>query len=396
MNKNFKGFHPISLVVAIVLLASTSTAYAAIKSGASCTKLGAISTSAGKKYTCIKNGKKLVWDKGLVIAKPTQPSTPTSKQSPIPTPIPTVSSDPIAPTSFDNLLDRYKGIGPAVWKEAQALANAGNQTSEFEIQIGPNTTPAPLVNNPLNYLSRISKLWSNYTQPTKTKVFLFNVNDVSWVQQKNRDLGGSFHTPETIAGACTSAENCSSFGGAYKGLGQLFIGVQMKNFDDYSIGFVRGNFGHEYTHTVQYTALSAPANVKLPCWYAEGQPQVPGQTLGFETQANYLKSRTSWTSKSPGILGDYSPDSILKFYALTGGSGTGTCNADYRPRVYDVGYMTVEALASIKGIQSTMDVVVGVGKGMTFDESFKNVYGISWAEASLILAKVVSAEFMKP
>jgi hypothetical protein len=123
---------------------------------------------------------------------------------------------------------------------------------------------------------------------------------------------------------------------------------------------------------------------------------VPGQTLGFETQANYLKSRTSWTSKSPGILGDYSPESILKFYALTGGSGTGTCNADYRPRVYDVGYMTVEALASIKGIQSTMDVVVGVGKGMTFDESFKNVYGISWAEASPILAKVVSAGFMKP
>jgi hypothetical protein len=380
MNKNFKGFHPISLMVAIVLLASTSTAYAAIKSGASCTKLGAISTSAGKKYTCVKKGKKLVWNKGVAIAEPK----------------PAVASDPIAPTSFDNLLERYKGIGPTVWKEAQALSNAGTQISEFEIQIGPNTTPAPGVSKPLTYLSRISKLWSNYTQPTKTKVFLFNFNDVSWVQQKNRDLGGSIHTPETIGGACTSAENCSSFGGAYNGVGQLYIGVQIKSFDDYSIGFVRGNFGHEYTHTVQYTALNAPANVKLPCWYAEGQPQVPGQTLGFETQANYLKSRTSWTSKSPGILGDYSPDSILKFYALTGGSGTGTCNADYRPRVYDVGYMTVEALASIKGIQSTMDVVVGVGKGMTFDESFKNVYGISWAEASPILAKVVSAEFIKP
>jgi hypothetical protein len=391
----------ISFIVSAVFLGQFS-AMAAAKAGGSCTKLGATSTSLGKKYTCIKNGRKLVWNNGVPVIKPVPVVSPTASPTPIPTPTPTssskpsISSDPIAPTSFDNLLDRHKGIGPAVWKEAQTLANAGNQTSEFEIQIGPNTTPAPLVSNPLNYLSRISKLWSNYTQPTKTKVFLFNVNDVSWVQQKNRDLGGSFHTPETIAGACTSAENCSSFGGAYKGLGQLFIGVQIKNFDDYSIGFVRGNFGHEYTHTVQYTALSAPANVKLPCWYAEGQPQVPGQTLGFETQANYLKSRTSWTSKSPGILGDYSSDSILKFYAMTGGSGTGTCNADYRPRVYDVGYMTVEALASIKGIQSTMDVVVGVGKGKTFDESFKNVYGISWAEASPILAKVVSAEFMKP
>jgi hypothetical protein len=58
--------------------------------------------------------------------------------------------------------------------------------------------------------------------------------------------------------------------------------------------------------------------------------------------------------------------------------------------------MTVEALASIKGIQSTMDVVVGVGKGMTFDESFKNVYGVSWADAAPILAQVVSAEYLNP
>ena len=354
------------------------TALAAVKAGGSCSKVGMTSTSAGKKYTCIKSGKKLVWNKGVVVARPT----------------PTL--DPVAPTSFEDVVERYKGIGPAVWKEAQALSLAGTQTSQFEIQIGPNTTPASGVSNPNTYLARISKLWSNYNQPTKTKVFLFNFNDVGWVKQRNLELAGSIHTPETIAGACTSAENCSSFGGAFNGLGQLYIGVQIKNFDDYSIGFVRGNFGHEYTHTVQYMALNAPANAKLPCWYAEGQPQVPGQALGFETQANYLKSRTSWTTRPAGILVDYSPSSILKFYEMTGGSGNGNCNSDFRPRAYDLGYMTVEALASIKGIQSTMDVVVGVGKGLSYAESFKSVYGLSWDEAAPILARVVSQEFMKP
>ena len=375
-----KRFSFLLSIVTLSLIPVTAVSAQKITPGSTCKVLNQKAVYQNKTYTCIKSGKKLIWNKGVTNAAQK----------------PTTILDPIAPTSFENLIERYRGIGPVVWKEAQALSGAGAQSSEFEIQIGPNTSPASAVSKPLTYLARISKLWSNYAQPTKTKVFLFNFKDVSWVQQKNRELKGSAHTPETIGGACTSAENCSSFGGAYNGEGQLYIGVQIKNFDDYSIGFVRGNFGHEYTHTVQYTALSAPANTKLPCWFAEGQPQVPGQTLGFETQANYLKSRISWTSRSPGILGDYSPESIMKFYAMTGGSGTGTCNAEYRPRSYDLGYMTVEALASIKGIQSTMDVVVGVGKGMTFDESFKNVYGISWAEASPILAKVVSAEFMKP
>ena len=57
--------------------------------------------------------------------------------------------------------------------------------------------------------------------------------------------------------------------------------------------------------------------------------------------------------------------------------------------------MTVEALASIKGIESTMQVVVGVSQGLTFNQSFEKVYGISWNQAAPILAKVVSLEFSR-
>jgi len=382
------------LLISCVLLTSLvfpQKSFAAVKAGDSCKKVGITATANGKKFTCVKSGKKLVWNKGVAVSQP-KPG-----EDPAPTIIPTpatVIAKP--PTSFDDLVANYQGIPDVVWNEAQALANSGSQKSQFEIEIGPNTSPAAGANDPSIYLSRISKLWSNYSQPTKTKVFLYNYKDVGWVQQKNRGLQGSVHTPEIIGSACTSAENCSSFGGAYNGLGQLYIGVQVKNFDDYSIGFVKGNYGHEYTHTVQYMALNAPANVKLPCWYAEGHPQVPGQTLGFETRTNYLKSRKSWTTRTPGVLGDYSPESILKFYSMTGGSGTGTCNAEYRPRSYDIGYMTVEALAAIKGIQSTMDLVVAVGKGNTFAESFKTVYGITWEEAAPVLAKTVSLVFTKP
>jgi hypothetical protein len=102
-----------------------------------------------------------------------------------------------------------------------------------------------------------------------------------------------------------------------------------------------------------------------------------------------------WFRNPAGALGDYSPESILKFYSLAGISKFGNCDPKIRSRIYDVGYMTVEALAAIKGVNATMDVVVGVSQGLTFEDSFKKVYEISWAEAAPVLAKVVSAEFMR-
>ncbi len=51
-------------------------AFAALpKAGASCSKAGATKTATNKKYTCIKSGKKLIWNKGVKISQPQpQPS----------------------------------------------------------------------------------------------------------------------------------------------------------------------------------------------------------------------------------------------------------------------------------------------------------------------------------
>ena len=57
----------IALVVSISFIgaALTSPAYGAVKAGAACTKAGSTSVASGKKYTCIKSGKKLAWNKGV-------------------------------------------------------------------------------------------------------------------------------------------------------------------------------------------------------------------------------------------------------------------------------------------------------------------------------------------
>jgi len=58
-----------ALLLSILLLTALpiSTSSAAIKAGSKCAKAGATSTSAGKKYTCIKSGKKLIWNNGVMI-----------------------------------------------------------------------------------------------------------------------------------------------------------------------------------------------------------------------------------------------------------------------------------------------------------------------------------------
>ena len=78
--------------IALVFVIATSflcgsISFAAVKSGSACTKQGATSIYSGKKYTCIKSGKKLVWDKGVIVKNaitdtPGLPKTePTSKPS---------------------------------------------------------------------------------------------------------------------------------------------------------------------------------------------------------------------------------------------------------------------------------------------------------------------------
>jgi len=55
-------------IFALALLAISHPVSSAAKKpvpGATCTKLKATQVFKGKKYTCIKSGKKLVWNKGV-------------------------------------------------------------------------------------------------------------------------------------------------------------------------------------------------------------------------------------------------------------------------------------------------------------------------------------------
>ena len=73
-----------ALVVGLLVMPSSS---GAVKAGTSCKKAGLQTVDSGRKYTCVKQGKKFVWNKG-VVAKAVPVTKPSPSATPTPTPTP--------------------------------------------------------------------------------------------------------------------------------------------------------------------------------------------------------------------------------------------------------------------------------------------------------------------
>jgi hypothetical protein len=69
MNKKLIAlFSILSLYLSLPLI----PANAAVKAGGTCSSAGITSVSSNKTYTCIKSGKKLIWNKGVIVSQNSQ------------------------------------------------------------------------------------------------------------------------------------------------------------------------------------------------------------------------------------------------------------------------------------------------------------------------------------
>ena len=111
----------VATVVSLIVLSSVlaAPAFSAVKAGTACKKVGFTSTAGGKKYTCVKSGKKTVWDKGVLVTKPVAEPVATPSPTPSPTQTEAPAQVPVGlwqETQF-KILAQFKQLKPAKIQE---------------------------------------------------------------------------------------------------------------------------------------------------------------------------------------------------------------------------------------------------------------------------------------
>ena len=374
MNKKFLG---ILITPFFVGLSLSTPAFAAVKAGGACKSLKQQVVYQNNTFTCVKSGKKLMWGKGVAI-------------------------EPAAPTSFDDLLANYKGIPAAAWKSTQAnIASNTLPTPPLEIVLGPNTKMPYDKNVSETALKKITGIFKNFVQPPRQTSVFYNFTDLDWAKEYLATFKNPFRVSNSYSDQavehCPSAFMCrGAFGNYAVGTGLIINSVALP------VGVHTTRFAlngaidiHEFTHTIQkaqFVAANKTIHWVYPHWFSEGQPQVAGFTGASNTLAEYKENRVRMIDAPAKGLGGYSPADISRFYVL---QRSGAPEPTTRDLVYTIGYITVEALTALKGIDSTMNLVKAVADGDSFEQAFKKIYGVEWSYAEPILAEVVSKQFLE-
>jgi hypothetical protein len=276
-------------------------------------------------------------------------------------------------------------------------------------------------------LKKIQKLWAGFSQPVSYYALIYNFKDKAWALKADAKVpvvasnGGTKGraSMSSVITQCTPTNcgmaNSGISDAAGNGYGQFMIDPAEKTRNPFI--FMGGTFGHEYTHSVQAAQflgnsdIGKPVSKKreavgldnspsglfqgvLPCWMTEGMANFNGQAVVASTFHDYMIWRTG-APKSQQIpsFTDYSATSLLK--VLNDGTNPFSCLPPSPKYLlgYTIGALVIEALTAVAGPQSDMAVVTLLGRGQTFAQAFKNVYGISWASAAPILARVAAAEY---
>lgn len=401
----------IAALICALFITSTLQANSATISGTKCTKVNSTKTAGNTKYTCVKSGKKLVWNKGVALkpAPSASPSpTPSASKSSEPAPTPSVSTSatpiptatptftpPAASTSFDNLIENYKGIAYAAWSKSRAKIQSSNaKANNFNLYIGANTVIPN--KNPQAAYDLVARLYDGFVQPKRTDVLAFGWTDRDWAENQMKTLMPTSEWRWLKTTACATKETCWGGGAFTDNEGNFLLVITTEVVDDnHTSGTLEA---HEFTHGIQQAQFGKPQpwpplNTWPPTWIVEGQAEFSQNAAIFnESYDEYIKNRYAVSQnlfKNPA----YDSAFFSKYFILNPPQSWYDTNDRWLQ--YDAGGMLVEILVALNGPDSIMNLWLQMGKGSTFHEAFKNIYGTDFDKALPIIAKAIALEVGK-
>lgn len=396
--------------MALILLPVYAISAEIIIPGSTCDVYMQKSTYLDKTFTCIKSGKKLIWDRGIVTI-----NLPTSQQNKsylIP-----LSPSGTNPITWENIEKRINEISSVAWQSTQDTLKA-NESSRINNSTKVIYAPLTSVSHYSgfeDYLRIGIKLWNRFILPPNSTFLVYSYDEIPWAKNTIRKIlsdsgmngNQALQTAINLANAPYGGPDC---GGANAGMitesqaiGVFGLCARNEGIDPYYNGPLQI---HEFTHQIQGAQfIGSKLNTQqiLPCWISEGLAHAAGLSAGTNNLNAYLEVRKLQASHPIlNVAGGHSStqieaskidyDFLKKFYAE---SSPPTCfTLPSYSLGYSIGFLTTEVLASIGGIESTLLLYSRTANGEIFEDSFKKIYGISWANAQDILAKVIAKEFL--
>lgn len=333
------------------------------KSGGACAKAGITQTlksgSTSTKFTCVKSGKKLVWNKGVkTVAKPATPK-PIASGEPNPATPEIVSAD--AATA-------YKANGWAKPTSSAEIVEAA--TKAFTAYVADKKQDA-VVN--VVAQSGTPQYWIDWIKQGVTKVATtfeypklvgpytaFIAKDVEWLKTEFAKVYGQ----QAADDRARSFEGAPARGGSDTGVWNYAF-IEKENLINIDAIGMKQTPGHEFFHSVQALSTSDCVPCGTPQWFWEG----PAVFVGTQTAANlgfntYAEARTWMLQRTTGP-----GTKALKLSEVTENDG--------KMDPYGIGSIATEFLVAHVGMKKFVAVYREIGTGKTFAKAFNDATGVS-------------------
>ena len=368
-------------IAALVLFLVPMNAIAAVKAGDGCKKVGSTATSQGKKFTCVKSGKKLVWNKGVAISapkpKPAEPALPEATPTPSPTPTELTESDL-----------RQRDIQKAFDEVANIAKKASPATTNLEIIASGEIRPESIkvIQDRYNF---VAGFFADLVTPDLPVTVVIGANaEINWIASKMEELSGNsftkflnaFESPSKgfpcgpyysagVSGKTKSGRLLNHYG-----LFGKSCPTQLPNDENFQT-----IIEHEWVHNVQ-GKIADPSMIGdggptlLPCWFKEGQASFYGNAIGYRSNySRYLAVRRSTISNFENRLQVINQSLAATLKDLDEKYNPFSCG---NTGGYALGALAVEKMIVMKGHTGVVDFMKSVKTEQSWRKAFLKVYGI--------------------